>query len=124
MNSNIPPLRTIAIDFDGVIHAYSQGYQDGSIYDMPVPGAIEALKFLMSKYCVFIFTARDVNEVIPWLESYGFKTDRDNGSPTWETEGILLVTNRKLPALIYVDDRGLRFYSWETAVSQIEELAI
>jgi hypothetical protein len=115
--------KTISVDFDGVLHAYSQGYLDGSVYDAPVPGAIEALKFLMGKYCVFICTAReDLKPVISWLEGFGFKTDTDNGSPTWETQGVLLITNRKLPAAIYVDDRGLRFYSWQTAISQIEVL--
>jgi hypothetical protein len=117
-------LKTISVDFDGVLHAYSQGWQDGQVYDTPVPGAIEALKFLMSKYCIFILTARDdLSPVIKWLEGYGFKTDTDNGDPTWGTQGVLLVTNRKLPASIYVDDRGLRFYSWESAVNQIEVLA-
>ena len=27
----------VAFDFDGVIHRYSKGWQDGSIYDEPFP---------------------------------------------------------------------------------------
>lgn len=28
--------KTIVFDFDGVIHRYSKGWQNGSIYDKPV----------------------------------------------------------------------------------------
>jgi len=34
---------TIAVDFDGVIHQYSKGWEDGSIYDKPVKGVRQAL---------------------------------------------------------------------------------
>lgn len=30
---------TISIDFDGVIHQYSKGWQNGEIYDPPIRGA-------------------------------------------------------------------------------------
>lgn len=115
-------MRTIALDFDGVIHAYSEGWRDGSIYDDPVPGALEALRILLTKYCVFIFTARNPAQVMAWLSVHGFAVDSDNGSPTWNTPGVILVTNRKLPASIYVDDRGLRFWSWQQALPEIDLL--
>ena len=39
----------IAVDFDGVIHRYSKGWHDGTIYDEPVEGAREALEGLVDK---------------------------------------------------------------------------
>lgn len=74
----------------------------------------------MSRYAVAIVTARNISYVTPWLRSYGFDVDdQDNGSP-WSVQGTLLVTNRKVPAICYVDDRGIRFWSWDQAIWDIE----
>lgn len=91
--------KTIAIDFDGVLHKYSQGWQDGSIYDGPVPGAVAACHELARKYRLVIFTARQQEEAIKeWLTLHGF--------PPME------VMNTKPPALFYIDDRAIRFENW------------
>ena len=51
-------LPIVCIDFDGVIHGYSKGWQDGSIYDPPVPGCGAAILRLMAKYRVAIHSSR------------------------------------------------------------------
>jgi hypothetical protein len=132
---------TIAVDFDGVIHAYSRGWQDGTIYDPPMEGAVEGLRELMQRDAVFIFTSREPEQIMPWLESLGFNVTIDEscadcfgsgyvGSPSdgddvcqsclgrgliafWNERDQLLVTERKLPAKVYIDDRAVRFNSWE-----------
>lgn len=124
--------RTIAIDFDGVIHQYDRGWQDGAIYGDAVPGAMRAIIRLMQQgYDVVIFTTRVNPElegheeqrsmVVDWLMRmmYG-----EVGAPTAGgsmPEGFtsvpditsrMLVTSTKPPAIAYIDDRGIRFTNW------------
>nr|WSZ21185.1 hypothetical protein OH837_48940 [Streptomyces canus] len=125
-NEQSPPRpKTIAVDFDGVIHAYSKGWQDGTIYDPPLPGALDALKSLMDTYAVFIHTTRDATAVAGWLAERGFDTVADVDGPKhpkrefWNERGALLVTDRKLPAVAYIDDRAIRFTDWPQALDQL-----
>ena len=101
---NVPRPSTIAVDFDGVIHGYSKGWHDGTIYDPPVPGAIDALCELMLDYAVFVHTSRDVGQVAGWLTgTAGLDAIADDGrAQFWNERGCLLVTNRKLPAVAYI----------------------
>lgn len=96
--------KTICLDFDGVLHAYSRGWVDGSVYDEPMPGAVAAAKKLSERHWLVVQTTREnLDEVRAWLERYGFP--------------LMEVTNRKPPAVLYIDDRGLRFESWEQVLS-------
>jgi hypothetical protein len=116
-------VQTVAIDFDGVIHRYGRGWQDGTIYDEPMPGAIEGLKRLQERYAVFVFTSREVEQVLPWLEGWGFDVAAD-GPPYprfWNDREQILVTNRKLPAVAYIDDRAVRFTDWASLDAQLAE---
>lgn len=111
---------TVAVDFDGVIHAYSKGYHDGTIYDDPVPGAEDALRYLMTRYSVYIFTARDVASVADWVsDRFGIRTTNLVPGTFWNDQTQILVTNRKLPALVYIDDRGIRFRHWAQALADL-----
>ncbi|MFJ8054928.1 hypothetical protein [Streptomyces sp. NPDC096142] len=133
---------TIAVDFDGVIHAYSRGWGDGSIYDPPMPGALDGLRALLDQDTVFIFTAREPEQVAEWLIAHGFEAvidqescERCHGQFTnevpcpackgsglvtfWNQRGVLLVTNRKLPANAYLDDRAVRFVDWDQALADL-----
>lgn len=119
---------TVAVDFDGVIHAYSKGWQDGSIYDEPMPGAFAALHELMRDYAVFVHTTRNRRQVAAWIEQRAGYSIECVTSPWpsqrsrkfWNTQGCLLVTNKKLPAVAYIDDRGIRFQSWDQALADLK----
>lgn len=129
-------MATIAIDFDGVIHSYERGWADGSIYGDFKPGAHEALLQLMDRYAVFVHTTRNARAVAAWIERTSGHTIEcvttwqhpsmwlPWRSRFWDTKGLLLVTNRKLPALVYIDDRALRFESWEQARAALALLGI
>lgn len=120
---------TIAVDFDGVIHAYSKGWSDGSIYDDPVPGSLYALERLMKSDSVFIHTTRNPNQVARWIEEVTQHhiecTTRlprswwGQRKTFWNKRGILLVTDRKFPAVIYIDDRAHRFETWEQTLDYL-----
>jgi hypothetical protein len=125
--------KTVAIDFDGVIHAYSRGWQDGSIYDEPVSGWLDALGSLMRQYAVFVHTSRNPRQVARWIEQrsgYGIEctTRIDPLRPWrrrfWNEQGVLLVTRLKLPAVAYIDDRGIRFENWDQALAALERIEV
>lgn len=117
-----PKRGTIAVDFDGVIHRYSKGWQDGSIYDPPMPGAVEGLRALLARYAVFVFTTRRAAQVADWLGDLGFPV-RVDGEPDcpefWNARDVLLVANRKLAAVAYLDDRAVRFAGWPQALRSL-----
>lgn len=118
---------TVAVDFDGVIHAYSRGWADGSIYDEPLPGALDGLRTLMQHAAVFIHTTREAEPVAGWLRAHDIRahTEREmaaGGEPVgtfWNRQDIVLVTNRKLPAVAYLDDRAVRFTTWGQALAEL-----
>jgi len=93
--------KTVAIDFDGVIHSYKQGWTGPVPEDPPVDGALDFIHFLEKKgYEVVIFSSRaktkeGVEGTEKWLSEHGFPK--------------LDVRHEKPEALLYIDDRGFRF---------------
>lgn len=127
---------TIAVDFDGVIHTYDKGWHDGTIYGDLMPGAIEALTFLMSRYAVFVHTTRNPDQVARWIEDrtgHGIEcTTRmrpflpswwkwGRKHTFWNRTGVLLVTDRKLPAVAYIDDRAVHHVSWQETMRELTD---
>jgi hypothetical protein len=114
--------RTIAVDFDGVIHRYSKGWQDGTIYDPPLEGAREALARIHARYEVVIFTTRvnpairgaeiQLDRILAWLEEHAFRRG----------EHFDEITHVKPPALDYIDDRAVRFTTWGATLDELAAL--
>lgn len=111
----------IAIDFDGVIHGNSKGFYDGTVYDEPIEGAVQAIKKLAKKYTVVIFTAKAkkdrplvngmTGEELVWQWLVKYKID----------SYIKEVTSEKPRAICYIDDKGVRFESWEQTLNFLDE---
>lgn len=97
--------KTISVDFDGVIHKYSKGRFDGTIYDEPVEGAFEALERMKKTFKVVIFTTRDAESIRAWFKKYGKECDYE----------IFL----KPKAMLYIDDRALRFTNWRDILNYV-----
>lgn len=117
---------TVALDFDGVIHAYSQGWCGGVIYDPPMVNASYAVKLILEREAAFVFTAReDLHAVVEWIEKeLGVPAIADSPVTSrhfWNKRGVLLVTNKKYPARAYLDDRGVTFgpEGWVQALTDL-----
>lgn len=101
---------TVAIDFDGVLHQYT-GWKGADALDDPMPGAQEFLVELVGRgYRVVVHTTRPAKYVDPWLQQYHMDDLVD------------LVTDKKVPAIAYVDDRAVRFWGeWAEVLTLIEQ---
>lgn len=114
--------RNVCIDFDGVIHNNYDGFGDGTIYGNLIDGAKDAIQDLSKKYNIIIFTAKAKQDrplvngktgtelVWEWLEMHGLD------------EHISEVTAEKPRALVYIDDKALRFVDWNTTLTEFKQL--
>ena len=103
----------VMVDFDGVLHRYSRGWQDGNIYDAPIPGAQQFMHELAGEAReVVILTARDEQywpAMREWMDKHGFIRVR--------------ITNIKEPADAYVDDLAVSFRGmWGETWDQLNSL--
>lgn len=115
--------KRICVDFDGVIHSYTSSWKGAAVIpDPPVDGAIDFIRHLqLMGYEVVIHTTRasDENEadgallaIRRWL--------RDNGLVDHLS---IAITDRKMPAEVYIDDRALRFEGTWPTPQQLEAAA-
>ncbi len=89
------PRRPLAIDFDGVIHGYSKGFLDGTIYDKPIAQAKTALTRLSKNYFIYIYSARSKTRagreaIEGYLKKYKISFDK--------------IVAYKPPARFFIDD--------------------
>lgn len=97
----------VLIDFDGVIHKYSKGIHDQTLYDGPVDGAKDFIDSIKDKYRIVVFTARlsgfentkcssvTTEDIAKWMDKYDIHYDE--------------ITCQKLPAVAYIDDMCIEF---------------
>ena len=117
-------MQTVAVDFDGVIHKYSKGYADGTIYDEPVQGVEGFLYNLMMNHAVYIHSTRDVFQIQDWMaRHFQIPTIIVKGRGFWKQKGVIAISNEKIPAIAYIDDRAIKFDgSWIRVWSELRKI--
>ena len=88
--------KKILIDLDGVLNVYKGNYNPDEIPEIK-EGAMEFIEKLNEKFDLYVFTTREKKLSEEWLKKYALnKYFKD-------------VTNIKLPAYLYIDDRCICF---------------
>ena len=111
--------KTIAIDFDGVIHSFEFGFHDGTIYGTPLPGSLESIRKISKKYKIVIYTAKAKKDrplingktgtelVWEWLKKY-------------EIDDLIEEVPAEKPrAVCYIDDKAIQFINWNQALNDL-----
>ena len=111
--------KQIAIDFDGVIHKSSKSFHDGTIYDDPIDGVEEGLKYLSKSYRLVIYTCKanpdrplvngktGIELIWEWLQKYNLDKYIED------------ITFTKPNAKYYIDDKAVRFINWDIIMGVI-----
>jgi len=114
--------RNVCIDFDGVLHDNCHGFGDGTCYGSPVFGSLDAIKELAKKYDIIIFTAKAKSDrplvnnktgielVWDWLKKYKI------------AKYVKDVTAEKPRAFVYIDDKAIRFTTWNLTLQSFKEI--
>ena len=105
-------VKTVCIDFDGVIHSYRSGWKGvENIPDPPIHGVREAIAHLRKRYRVVVHSARGNTPegcaaIRRWLAKHNIEVDD--------------VSETKPPAFVYVDDRAIQFNgNWPETITEI-----
>jgi hypothetical protein len=95
--------KSISLDFDGVLHDYSNGWTGYVPQGEPVPGAVAFAYWLADQNIdIIISSCRAYTQIgrlaiRDWLDKHGFPSE------------FIHITCEKPHAEWYLDDRGIRF---------------
>lgn len=97
--------KTVLIDFDGVLSETSGPYVRAH-FGPPIEEGLKLLRLcLQNGFSVAIFTARKETDLVAkWLNEQGFPN--------------MMVTNHKIPASAYIDDRAI---PWSSKTSKADD---
>lgn len=108
----------LCLDFDGVIHSYTSGWEGPTIIpDPPVPGAVAFIKAAIEVFRVSIFSSRShqpggLAAMQDWLKHQMIIDWGEPTIPATELRRVLELIDwplNKPPATVSLDDRALTF---------------
>lgn len=119
---------TLCIDFDGVVHSYEKGWQEGVIYGTIVPGFFEWAEAAAKKFKLVIYSSRSKDEAGISAMTAWFIAQRK----LWRKAGGMHVTDdplafefahEKPPAWLTIDDRAVMFKGdWSAPELSVEAM--
>ena len=119
-------MKIICLDFDGVIHSYEKGWQDGSIYGTLTPGFTAWAKEARLRFDLHIYSSRSRQPeqryaMFEWLrKQFALEMSED--------EALLLAlsfkfSDTKPPAFLTIDDRAITFKgSWSDSALALDAI--
>jgi len=112
----------LCLDFDGVIHSYTSGWQGADVIpDPPVPGALAFIVDATEHFTVAIFSSRSgqpggLAAMQQWLGYWS--VDPEHGMPNYFDHAAwsaIQWPTEKPPAFLTIDDRAITFTGeWPT----------
>lgn len=104
-------MATICVDFDMVLHDAMHPPSASARMGPPMEGAKEAIiKLREDGHHIMIHSCKKKRAIEGWMIYFGIPYDS-----IWEEKG-------KPIASVYIDDRALRFKSWEQVMSDLKDL--
>ena len=104
----------LCIDFDGVIHGYSKGWQGGEIYDDITDGFFEWAEKAAKLFTLTIYSSRSKDDdgviaMSAWLADQRRKWRERGGKPETDDPLPFEFADEKPPAFLTIDDRAVCF---------------
>ena len=101
----------VCIDFDGVIHSYDRGWQNGEIYGEVVTGFFEWALVAQNYFELVVYSSRSktligTQKMAEWLDAK--YSEWQKTAPISEQLHIQF-SHEKPPAFITIDDRAITF---------------
>lgn len=105
---------TICVDFDGVIHSYERGWQNGVIYGEVVPGFFEWVERVRHQFKLVVYSSRSKDEagvkaMALWLHEQRNKWLKAGGDRHPTEQLTIEFAHKKPPAWLTIDDRAVCF---------------
>lgn len=103
----------ICIDFDGVVHSYEKGWQNGVIYGRVVDGFFEWCEAAAPHFKLVIYSSRSKTDegvlaMSTWLHAERQRWRKESGK-TGGDPVTLEFAHEKPAAFLTIDDRALTF---------------